>query len=91
MSNEEVIVAFLRKEPLCRGKIRSNGIKLFAEDTCISQWDNHHVLMNDTRYDESIELYQNLLYKWLKKSDLIYKILTDIPKGKQQILSYYVK
>ena len=90
MSNEDVIIAFLRKEPLCRGKVRSNGFKLFVEDTCIAQWLEHKVLLNNTNYGAEIGKIQTLLYRWLIKSYIIFRVLdTDVPKGKQQIISYY--
>lgn len=90
VGNEDVIVAFLRKEPLIRNKIRSNGNKLFFNNCCIGQWDTHKVIMNDTKYnDPEITKMQTALFKWLQNSDIIFRSVVGIPYGVTQILSYY--
>ena len=90
VGNEDVIVAFLRKEPLVRNKIRSNGNKLFFNNCCIGQWDTHKVIMNDTRYnDPEITKMQTALFKWLQSSDIIFRSVVSVPYGATQILSYY--
>jgi len=93
MGDIDIINAFLRKEPFKRGNIRSNGSKLFVDDTCICQWINYNlgqrVLFNNSGYNSRITKVQGILLKTLKDSLLIYNTLDNIPFNSKDIKEYY--
>lgn len=93
MGDIDIINAFLRKESYKRGNIRSNGSKLFFDDTCICQWIDcnlgQRVLVNNSGYSPKITKIQGIILKTLKDSFLIYKIVDNIPFNSKDIKEYY--
>lgn len=87
---DKTIIAFLRKEPMATKTSNTDGYKLFFQDTCMGQWKEHHVLINNTKYDDrNMNNFILLLQKWIKKSDIIYRICSKaVPVDTKELKSY---
>lgn len=86
MKNEDVVIAFLDKQPLILNNISSDGQKLFSYDTCIAEWlSPSSILMNDCFYSNSTRKYQNKLRKHACHKYDIYSITGDVPEGTKSL------
>ena len=87
---DKTIIAFLRKEPMATKTSNTDGRKLFFQDTCIGQWKEHRVLINNSQYeDKDMNNFVVLLQKWAKKSDIIYQLCSKaVPVDAKELKSY---
>lgn len=87
---DKTIIAFLRKEPMATKTSNTDGYKLFFQDTCMGQWKEHRVLINNSQYeDKDMNNFVVLLQKWAKKSDIIYQLCTEyVPVDAKELRSY---
>lgn len=91
MKNEDVIIAFLKKERGTSQSLKSSKIKLFSYSTCIAQWEDHHVLINPTSYTGTMDRNLTLLYKIISTSDIIYKDVSNyVPKECNDLIKYKI-
>jgi len=87
---DKTIVAFLRKEAMATKTTNTDGYKLFYQDTCMGQWKDHHVLVNNTEYpNKDMDNFELLVQKWVKKSDIIYTLCSKVvPINAKELKSY---
>lgn len=87
---DKTIIAFLRKEPMATKTSNTDGRKLFFQDTCIGQWKEHRILINNSQYeDKDMNNFVVLLQKWAKKSDIIYQLCSKaVPVDAKELRSY---
>lgn len=88
---DKTIIAFLRKEPMATKSSNTDGRKLFYKDTCVGQWEDHHVIVSNTEYkgEKEMNAYIGRLQKWTINSDIIYKLCTKVvPFEAKQLLPY---
>lgn len=87
---DKTIIAFLRKEPMATKTSNTDGYKLFFQDTCMGQWKEHRVLINNTQYDnKDMDRFVLLLQKWARKSDIIFKLCSKaVPVDSKELKSY---
>ena len=87
---DKTIIAFLRKEPMATKNSNTDGYKLFYKDTCVGQWEDHHVLITNTEYDDKeMDKFNTRLLNWAKKSLLIYKLCSQaVPLNAKSLKSY---
>ena len=87
---DKTIIAFLRKEPMATKTSNTDGRKLFFQDTCVGQWKEHRVLINNSQYeDKDMNNFVILLQKWAKKSDIIYQLCSKaVPVDTKELKSY---
>lgn len=87
---DKVIIAFLRKEPMTIKNANTDGYKLFCFDTCVGQWKEHSVLLNNTEYDQKeIDDFITELIKWAHRSDIIYRLCSKpVPETAKELKSY---
>lgn len=87
---DKTIVAFLRKEPMATKTSNTDGYKLFFQDTCMGQWKDNRVLINNTEYEnKDMDNFVLKLQRWAKKSDLIYQLCSKaVPENAKELKSY---
>ena len=89
MKNEDVIIAFLKKERGASQSLKSSRVKLFSYSTCIAQWEDHHILVNPTSYTNTMDRNLTLLYRILSTSDIIYRDVQNyVPKECGDLIKY---
>lgn len=89
MSNK-TITAFLCKEPMATKNSNTDGRKIFYNDTCMGQWKEHSVLINNTRYGvRDVDTFVTLLQRWAVKSSIIYKLCSKaVPLNSKDLKTY---
>lgn len=88
---DKTIIAFLRKEAMATKTSNTDGYKLFYQDTCMAQWKDHRVLVNNTEYDDKeMDTFVGALHKWVKKSDIIFQFCSKAVKKDSKSLTPYV-
>ena len=89
MTTKEVIFAFTEKRKAVGGSnIHSYGDKLFSYNTCIGQWYNDCVILNETRYSITTSKHQTMLEWQLNESkiDIIY--VHRVIKCEEDLIKY---
>lgn len=87
---DKTIIAFLRKEPMATKTSNTDGRKLFFQNTCMGQWKEHRILINYTQYDDKdMDRFVLALYKWAKRSDIIFQTCSKaVPVDAKELKSY---
>lgn len=87
---DKTIISFLRKEPMATKNSNTDGYKLFYKDTCVGQWEDHHVLITDTEYgDAAMDKFTLRLAHWADKSLLIFKLCSKpVPLNAKSLKAY---
>lgn len=87
---DKTIISFLRKEPMATKVSNTDGYKLFFKDTCVGQWKETRVLLNNTGYGEKeIDSFITRLQKWARKSEIIYTLCTNaVPLNSKDLRKY---
>lgn len=58
MRNRDVVKKFIDKEYASGSNLYSSGSKLFSYNTCIAQWYNNTIIINNTKYSSSTSRHQ---------------------------------
>lgn len=79
MKNIDTIDMFLDKHLAHGSNLYSTGTHLINYSTCIGQWDNGNLIINETKYNHTTSKNQNYLKR--KSSNFVNKIIyvNDIP------------
>lgn len=87
---DKTIIAFFRKEAMATKTSNTDGYKLFYQDTCMAQWKEHRVLVNNTEYDDKdMDNFVLAVQRWAKKSDIIYQLCSQVvPVDAKELKSY---
>lgn len=79
-SNIDVIEAFLNHENLGSLNLLSENDKLFSFDTCIAQWYDDELVINDTYYSPNMSKHVGLLKRLGQDFDI--RFVTGVPLGR---------
>lgn len=90
MKNKDVVRRFIDKEFASGSNLYSSGNKLFSYNTCIAQWWNDMIIINDTRYSSSTSRHQYYLKSLVMEACACgavqcTMIVTDIEINKRQL------
>ena len=88
MKNKQVCEEFFNHREACGSNLRSTGDKLFSYNTCIAQWDDNYLLLNETKYSTTTSKHQTYLQYAIRHNmlDMYIIRLNDVyPRGEQDL------
>lgn len=90
MKYDDVLVAFINNEP-CECKfaddVKTDGDKLFFNNTCVAQWNDEDCLINYSTYFNQTKICSKLL-RILTMNETNIKFLHNVPIGAEKLLDY---
>lgn len=87
--NEDIVKLFLEKKEGYGSSVYSSGKKLFSYTTCIAEWINKGLCINNTYYSNTTTRHTSLLYKNIGNSIKVYTAI-KVPKGASKLEDYIV-
>lgn len=91
MKNKDVVLAFLKKKEAWGSHLYSTGKRLISYNTSIAEWySDYYLLVNHTRYSNSISKHQSYLRSELvNNSNIIELCLNDIDRNIHDLVNIY--
>jgi hypothetical protein len=87
MSNKDIAKAFINHNTATTNDFGSSGDKLFSYTTCIAQWYNGKVIVNNTKYSHTTACQLNLILKLLEPEEII-NTTKEVPKESKDLREY---
>lgn len=91
MKNKDVVLAFLKKEEAQGSHLYSTGKRLINYNTSIAEWySDCYLLVNHTRYSNSVSRHQSYLRDALvNSSNIIELCLNGIDMNTHDLINIY--
>lgn len=92
MKNSEVIHKFLCEQEAQGSNLYSTGTQLISYSTCLAEWWDNKLLINETKYSVSTSKWQNKLFFEASQSSVpIFYVGNQVPMGTSTLHNLYTE